>query len=120
MWDFMVFSKNIHLIWINFILISQFLSLIFAQCAQHVLNIKLRSEKIIELCKSQTKKSLIKILFIFYLCDTSQVENQLQAAYIGRKALVPICQCPSQEMSELKNLGGGETQTTYPGCPSWT
>ncbi len=31
-----------------------------------------------------------------------QVENQPRAAYISRKALVPICQCPSQEMSELK------------------
>ncbi len=31
-----------------------------------------------------------------------QVENQPRAAYIGRTALVPICQYPSQKMSQLK------------------
>ncbi len=31
-----------------------------------------------------------------------QVENQPRAAYIGRIALVPIHQCPSQKMSSLK------------------
>ncbi len=38
-----------------------------------------------------------------------QVENQPRAAYIGRTALVPIYQYPSQKMSELKNFcrGGG-------------
>ncbi len=40
-----------------------------------------------------------------------QVENQPWAVYIGRTALVPICQCPSQEMSQLKifwnRRGGG-------------
>ncbi len=42
-----------------------------------------------------------------------QVENQPLAAYIGRTALVPICQCPSQEMSQLKIFckGGGVTWT---------
>ncbi len=39
-----------------------------------------------------------------------QVENQLRVVYISRKALVPICQCPSQQMCQLKffcTAGGG-------------
>ncbi len=42
-------------------------------------------------------------------CKTDfQVENQSRAAYIGRIALVPIQQCSSHTMSELKfSVGGG-------------
>ncbi len=43
-----------------------------------------------------------------------------RAAYIGRTALVPICQCPRQEMSLLKivcNWGGGGVTWTMSELP---
>ncbi len=44
--------------------------------------------------------------------QVDSLENQPHAAYIGRTALVPICQGPSQQMSQLQifcsGSGGGE------------
>ncbi len=45
-----------------------------------------------------------------------QVENQPRAAYIGRTALVPICQDSSQQISQLKKncpRGGGNSDNLF-------
>ncbi len=69
--SFAHFHKYVCLIYSSFSHFLGFLCSLFAQCAQYVLNIKLRSEKIIKLYKSWIKKCWIDN-FIPCLCNISR------------------------------------------------